>query len=256
VHAAPTPAPAPAPTTISANKGSASASSRASNIGSGGSYSTTFGSAENPLSEGGKWVDGKAIGLKWNNPKTVGGQAVAAVLSGLGASRYDDSIGHLSKSFIDFGDNQFSRGTVYRAQGYTPPSGSAHEIELLTRFEITANSARGYETMWGMSPGSSSTGAYLAMVRWNGPLGDYTTIYDSTAGGGVLMPAPVNGDVLEVQIIGTVLKAYLNGVEKTPNGGVSTLGTWSEGQPGIGFWPVDSATPGNYGWSDWTCGSL
>ena len=206
---------------------------------SGASYTTNFAATENPISEGGQWVDGKAAGLDWNNPLTTAGHAVASVKSGLGSSRYDDSIAHLSSNFAA---NQYAQGTVYRAPGYAP-NGSKHEIELLLHFSITAHHAHGYEVTWGWD-------GDFAIVRWNGLLGDYTVLYVNAA------PGPgqlVDGDVVRAEIIGNVIKVYKNG------GLVATAPadtTWPNGQPGMGFWPVDSSIKENYGWTSYQAGSL
>src|SRR5262252_7511225 len=92
-----------------------------------GTYSTNFPATESPLAEGGKWVDGKVVGLDWNNPRTTSGQAYASVLSGATGSRYDDSIAHLSTSVATFAANQFAQATVYKVPGY---SAGSHEVEL------------------------------------------------------------------------------------------------------------------------------
>jgi hypothetical protein len=36
----------------------------------GQTYTTRFSVAENPISEGGKWVNGKTVGLDWSNVAT------------------------------------------------------------------------------------------------------------------------------------------------------------------------------------------
>lgn len=206
-----------------------------------GSYATDFAATENPLSEGGAWVCGKAAGLDWNNPQSASGRAFASVRSGESGSRYDDSIAHLSRSLVTVGADQFAQGTVYRAPGYSP-TGSKHEIELLLRFEITAHGARGYEILWGHE-GS------FAIVRWNGPLGDYTDLGVNGPGPGVA----VDGDVLRAAISGNLIMVYKNGAlvgTSPPNS------TWTDGQPGLGFWPVDASTPANYGWTRFEAGSV
>jgi len=214
--------------------------------GSGGSgvYATNFVATENPLSEAGKWVVGKAIGLDWNNPQSASGKVYASVLSGAnGASRYNDSIAHLNASSQPFTANQYAQGTVYLANGY---SGASHEVELLLRFSINAHDAHGYEVLWGLT-------GYLAVVRWNGPLGNYTPVYDPGAGS---MPVPRDGDVLRAEVSGNTLKVILNGVTKATVNLSSAGAVWSSGQPGIGFWPVDNATPQNYGWKSFEAGNL
>ena len=90
---------------------------------SGLAYTTSFGLTENPISEGGEWVNGKAVGLDWNNPQTLPGKAFASVRSGV-PNRYNDSLGHLNTAFSA---NQYAQGIVYRAAGYAP-AGSKHEI--------------------------------------------------------------------------------------------------------------------------------
>jgi hypothetical protein len=210
-------------------------------------YSTDFGLIENPISEGGKWIDGLLVGLDWNNPLTSAGRATASVLSGI-TSRYNDNIAHLSASAGTFTPNQFAQAMVYRAAGYDP-SPSKHEVELLLRFSITNDVARGYEIGWGQE-------GYIFLVRWNGALGDFTALYDPGVGS---IAAPVDGDVLRAEIVGDNVYVYLNGslVPGWPQA-ITSQGapTWSSGQPGMGFWPVDGATPENFGWRSYGAGNL
>ena len=98
------------------------------------------------------------------------GEAYGSVRSGATGSRYDDDIASLNTSFLSFNANQYAQASVYRAKGYSP-SGS-HEVELLLRFQICPNNARGYEVLWG-------AGGFLAIVRWNGPLSSYTPLLDN-----------------------------------------------------------------------------
>jgi hypothetical protein len=208
-------------------------------------FTTSFPLTENPLSDTGKWVNGKAIGLDWNDAQSVPNEAYASMLSG-GASRYNDSIAHLSTAVMTFPPNQYAQGTVYRAAGYNP-SPSKHEVELHLRFQTTAHNARGYEIMWGIT-------GYLAIVRWNGALGDYTGILDTGDPG---IGAPADGDVLRVEISGTTLTVFKNGKSVAQVKVDSIPGTvWAAGQPGMGFWPVDSSTPKNYGWKSYEAGTL
>ncbi len=202
-------------------------------------YSTRFEVAENPISDGGKWVTGKAIGLDWNDPLAASGKAFASVVSGSTGKRYDDSIGHLSSAF-SFKSNQYAQATVSRAPGYSPKS--KHEIELLLRFRITPHNARGYEILWGHE-------GDLAIVRWNGPYGDYTVLDKKGRGPG----SPTEGDVLRAEIIGSVIRIYKNGSLVAT---ASEDATWKDGQPGMGFWPVESSTPANYAWKSYEAGNL
>ena len=209
------------------------------------SFSTSLAATENPISESGKWVNGKAVGLDWNDVQSVPGEAFASMLSG-GASRYNDSIAHLSTAFMAFPADQYAQGAVFRVSGYDP-SPSKHEVELHLRFQTTAHNARGYEIMWGIT-------GYLAVVRWNGALGDYTSISDTGDPG---IGPPVDGDVLRAEIKGNIITIFKNGVAKQTIDVTAIPGTvWGSGQPGMGFWPVDSSTPQNYGWKKFEAGTL
>jgi hypothetical protein len=240
--AAATTLPCPPPTVSAAGGTTASTTCQISSPSSG-SYSTNFNGTENPLSEGGRWITGKATGLDWNDPLSAGGKAYASVLSG-GNSRYNDSIGQLTATAGTFNANQYAQGTVYLVSGY---SGASHEIELLLHFSVSPHNAHGYEILWGLT-------GYLAVVRWNGALGDYTPIYDPGTGS---MPIPKDGDVLRAQINGNTITVTLNGATKATVDVGSVGGTvWSTGQPGIGFWPVDNALPDHYGWKAYQAGNL
>jgi hypothetical protein len=198
-------------------------------------YSTSFALTENPISEGGKWVNGKADGLSWNNIATANGLSVATHRM-LTAPPYDDCIAHLSKSFMTFGNDQYAQGTVHRVAGYQ----LGHEIELLLRFQITANNARGYEIYW-----STNTGLYI--VRWNGALNSFTPLYTVSPGlanDGDVVRAEASGSTITVKINGRVV---LSGSDNT----------WTNGQPGIGLNPYDpNSDMAGYCWSDFTAGDL
>lgn len=207
------------------------------NIVSGSSYSTNFPSSENPLSDGGKWINGKTVGIDWNNVLSVPGAAYAADY----VTGYRDPIAHLNTAFTA---NQFAQGTVKRAAGYSPSA--SHEVELLLRFRITARSARGYEILWGQS-------GEVNVVRWNGPVGSYTPIGGTY--GPNLGPA-VDGDVLRAEISGNIIRVYKNGTLALTRD-VSTVGSvWTDGQPGIGFFPRSGASLQSYGWKSFQAGSM
>jgi hypothetical protein len=210
-------------------------------------FTTTFPTDQNPISQGSIWVNGQDTGIAWNNVKTLGGNAVGVV--DIGVQRYADDIAHLKKSALTFANDQYAQATLYVASGYTGNGGS-HECELLLRFEITANNARGYEIIYGMyGPGLPGAQGYIAVVRWEGAYGIFTPLYDS----GQTLPIPVDGDIIKAEIIGTSINVYKNGSLFV--GPVATGGTFTEGQPGVGFWPADNAQHDNMGWKDYTAGN-
>ncbi len=202
-------------------------------------YLTNFSAVETTLREGAIWKDGKADGLDWNDVKSNSGIAFASTLCGI-PSRYNDSIAHLIQPFHA---DQYAQATVFRSKEYS----AKHEVELLLRFEINEHFARGYEILWG------ATG-YLAIVRWNGPLGDYTALFETGDPG---IGSAVEGDRLRAEIKGTLIRVYKNdrlvaSADTATSGGA----VWSEGRPGIGFWPVDGANVQKYGWKQFLAGNL
>jgi len=207
-------------------------------------YVTRFDRTENPIDEGGRWINGGATGLDWHDAKSVNGIAHATAFSGV-KHRYDDSIAVLKSAF---GADQYAQGTVFRSPAYSPPS--KHEIELLLRFEIRPHSARGYEVLWGHD-------GDFAIVRWNGRLGDFTVVAGSghpALGGRGLGPGrALDGDVLRAEIAGNVIRVYKNRalVFVAPPDA-----TWTTGQPGMGFWPISGSVPQRYGWKAYEAGSL
>ena len=209
----------------------------------GSSYSTSFASTENPISEGGKWVNGEANGQNWSNVQTGSGNAYASrLVDANGVCRYCDPIAHVSKSFITFNPNQYAQGTVHRVPGYSNVP-CCHEIELLLRFDITAGNARGYEILW-------SQDGWMFIVRWNGPQSDYSELQSS---GGPVAVA-VDGDVLRAEIgSDNIIRVYRNGALVLTGPPDATFPT---GQPGMGFWPTPGATVSSYGWKDYVAGNL
>ena len=202
-------------------------------------YSTIFPLVENPISEGSMWTGGKTVGMVWNDMETVAGRGAVGRSLMNTPSRYSDNAAVLNTTFSA---NQYAQGTVYKAAGYTAGGGS-HEVELYLHFQITPNNARGYEVLWGIQ-------GYIAIVRWNGPLGNYTALYDPGLNSA---PVPQDGDVLRAEYSNGVIKVWINGVLKA----TTTESTWVDGQPGMGTWPVDgAANPLNMGWKNYQAGSL
>jgi hypothetical protein len=204
-------------------------------VATGSGYSTTFDVNENPLSEGGKWINGKRDGGLWNNVQSSSGKAGATHIM-VTAPPYDDCIAHINPSFQQLPPNQFLQGTVFRAAGYT----AGHEIELLARFSITPNTARGYEVYW-------STNGGLYIVRWNGAVNDFTPLATINAG------LANGGDVVRVEVMGTIITVKINGSSVLTH----SDSTWSSGQPGIGLNPYGLGSDFySYTWEDFSCGSL
>ena len=99
------------------------------------------------------------------------------------------------------------------------------EVELRLRSSLSAHKATGYEILFRCS---KTDKAYTQIVRWNGPLGDFT--YLDAAGGSKFGVA--NGDVVKATIVGKVITAYINGVKVLQ----ATDDTYPGGSPGMGFY--------------------
>jgi hypothetical protein len=190
--------------------GGASASGAAGGQGGKGgalTYSTNFDLVESPISEGGAW---KHFGADWTLVNTSEGLAWGTQTGGA----YDDSYAYLS----GFPPNQMASGVVHLA---SPASGATHEVEILLHWSDDAHNARGYECNLAWN------GGYAEIVRWNGPLNDFTYLNRSSAPSGVH-----EGDTLSAKIVGSTITSYLNGVQIA----TATDSTFKTGNPGIGLW--------------------
>ena len=118
------------------------------------------------------------------------------------------------------------------------PSGGEAEVELRLRSSISAHRCTGYEFLY------SLFGSYWQIVRWNGPLGNFTYIGSSGSG-----RALVTGDVLRATVTNSTFYFYLNGSLL----GTATDTTFTSGSPGIGFYPHSSTL--NWGFSSFSATS-
>ena len=101
------------------------------------SYTTTFSLAENPLSEGGRWINGGTAGLDWSNVQIVPGLAFGTQS---GSQGYDDSTAVLAGAWSP---NQTMEATVRTANQQSDPV--FEEVELRLRTTIRSHRITGYE---------------------------------------------------------------------------------------------------------------
>jgi hypothetical protein len=197
------------------------------------SYTTTFPTDENPINESGFWIQGGTVGLDWTNMKSLSGDAQASTIN----TGFNDNIAHLNPAKHAIPADHRVIGTISRAGGYAPTD--SHECELLLRWLITANSARGYEVTF---PFANST--QVQVVRWNGALNDFTVLTGTQTNGGNI----ADGDTLEARIIGSTITAFHNGVQVY----TVTDTTWTTGNPGLGAFVRTTGVPASYCWKDFT----
>ena len=180
------------------------------------SYSTVFPLTENPISENGNWINGgpsPGTGLEWGNVQTQPGMAFGTVLSG--APPYNDSTAVLAGIW---GKNQSAQGTVFVTGTDT---NATEEVELRLNTTITANNITGYECTASILSGNP----YMQIVRWNGPLNNFTMLNGEAA-------FAQNGDVLKCVNDAGTITFYKNGTAIVS----WTDTTYPNGSPGIGFW--------------------
>lgn len=192
------------------------------------SFSTTFSGTENPISEGGAWVkSGLTDGIDWKAVKTAGGLASGTQVAPF--TNYDDSLALLS-GFRPI--HRVSCVLHVANQGARNAGTSSHEVEILLRSDITANSVFLYECNIGYS---GATGFYSQIIKIDG-----TFIPAGQMDGGNTTPDVFDGDIFTAEIIGTTtptINSYLNGslIQTATDNGSYVGAAYTTGQPGIGF---------------------
>lgn len=199
------------------------------------SYRTEFELTENPISEGGKWLNGKADGLDWADVVTANGEAHGADtrmavaeqrseqgnLDDEGATPigdYDDPTAVLAGTW---GPNQHAKAKVFSRN---PTDRYFQEVQIRLRSTIEPNWCTGYEIFFRCL---KTDAGYAEIVRWNGKVGDWTSLQRQTgAEFGVQ-----DGDVIEASIVGDQIKGFINGREVIS----VTDDVIADGAPGIGF---------------------
>ena len=199
------------------------------------SYRTEFARDETPISEDGAWLNGKADGIDWSDVEVTDGVAHGAPSrmdveerraeqGNLDADDaapigdYDDPTAVLAG---EWGPDQHAKGTVFSRD---PTSELFQEVQLRLRSTIEPHGCTGYEIFWRCL---KTDEAYAEIVRWNGPVGDFTSLARKTgAGFGV-----ADGDVVEARIEGDTITGIVNGEELI----AATDDAFATGAPGVGF---------------------
>ncbi len=202
------------------------------------SYSSRFQVDEDPISDGGKWINGGTDGRDWvdvvtRNGVAYGGRSRMRVAErrveqgtlGAGIAQdalpegdYDDPTAVLAG---DWGKNQYAKATVFSRN---PTDEYFQEVEIRLRSTITPHNCTGYEVFWRCL---KTEAGYAEIVRWNGRIADFTSLKK------LIGPeyGVKDGDLVEATIVGNVLTGYINGVEVIS----ATDDVWDAGAPGVGF---------------------
>lgn len=190
------------------------------------SYSTKFPLKEDPISEGGRWIDGKTVGLDWGNVSTTPGLAIGHA----GPKRFADATALLTGTW---GPTQTAEAVVFSKKVFRYP-----EVSLRLRSALSLHNCSGYEISNSLK---SDESAYLIIVRWNGALADFTYLAQLHG----KQYGVTTGDVVKATIVGNVITAYKNGVKLAQ----VTDNTYIEGNPGLGF---NEGKNGDYGMTSFT----
>lgn len=190
-------------------------------------WTSTFPVAENPMSQGGIWLNGSTNGAQWTDFQTSSGKAFGTQIGTInsGAGQYNDSTALLNGNFAA---NQKVTALVYA------PIQSANysaEVEIRLRSAISSGNCTGYEVDYTVQPKDN----YLSIVRWEGLLGTFTYLQQ-------LSPGNVNdGDTIMATMSGNLINAYINGVLKAS----VADSTYASGLPGLGAFISDSVVTGS-----------
>lgn len=199
-------------------------------------YSTLFSGTENPISEGGNWINGGVTGLDWADVQKTPGFAFNTTGAGL-----LDATAVLTGSWRS--DQQASgivRVVNLRLSNF-------QECEIRLRTSISAHSISGYEFNNRCARGLDSN-SYTQIVRWNGPANNFTVLVDNRG----TQYGVTDGDVLLATAIGSVLSCYVNGILVA-----QTTDTTFQGSPGIGL-DVNTLSnpPSDFGFSSFQATDL
>ena len=124
-------------------------------------YTTMFPLTENPISENGSWINGGTDGprlarrLDDARPRHRSPERAS----------YTDGTALLTGSW---GPTQTVEAVVHAVN---PKEACYQEVEMRLRSALSPHSCTGYEISF---KATKSRGAYLIIVRWNGPLGDFS----------------------------------------------------------------------------------
>jgi hypothetical protein len=202
------------------------------------SYRTSFDLDEDPISEGGMWLNGKKDGIDWADVITKNGVAHGALTRMTSAERrveqgnldpssgeeaapegdYDDPTAVLTGAW---GKNQHAKGSVVSKK---PTDEYFQEVEIRLRSAIKPHLCTGYEVFFRCLKTESG---YAEIVRWNGKVGDFTSLKKLVGP----QYGVKGGDVVEATIRGNQIQGFINGMEVIS----ATDDLFTNGSPGIGF---------------------
>jgi len=208
--------------------------------GTHGPYTTNFSGTENPISEGGMWLNGQTDGLDWTDVRTTPGFAFGTEIGGKRPEpqKYDDSTALLKGTW---GPNQTLQATV-RCEHPNQDGKVLEEVELRLRSSISPHNCTGYEVMFRCT---KIPQAYCNIARWEGPLGKFTMLKETHGS----QYGVKDGDVVKATMMGKILTVYINGMQMIQ----ISDDKFANGNPGVGYY-LEGGTGmiGDFGFSRFT----
>ena len=199
-------------------------------------YTTNFLLTEDPISEVGKWTNGKTDGLDWSDVRTTKGLAFGTQVPPTGPP-YNDAVALLKGTW---NPDQMATATVHTVN---QQGGSTYEeVELWLRGTISPHFTTGYEINFRCLTGPDT---YVQFGHWNGPLNQFGGI------GSAMGPGLHEGDVVSASIVGNTITIWINGIRVLQ--GTDPLNRYKTGNPGMGFYYQGSAgSDVDYGFTSFT----
>lgn len=185
-------------------------------LGDGWNYTPI--AIENPISQGSEWINGAVTSIDFGNVQTSTTQNLmygTVESAGCPSTPTDcnDSTAVLKGSWTS--DQEAQAQVVTQ----TPGTECCKEVELRLNTTITSHSITGYELNC-----STSNENYMELVRWNGALGNFTSLNSVSTNCST-------GDVMMLKRVGGTLSAYKNGTLMF----TQSDSTYTAGSPGVGF---------------------
>lgn len=197
-------------------------------------YTTFFPLTENPISEGGNWVNGLAQGLHWGNMQTFAGGHVGATNTSPGCdlahpNNCNDSVAALTGTWTV---NQAACGVVFIDPTLNVNT-TIDEVEIHLHRTIISGNSTGYEFDYSLHNNGTQ---YAAIVRWDGYTGGNNsfTFLSQFPGTPVALQ---NADLFCASAIGGNLKYWIERagvVIQTAPATPVTDTTYTAGAPGLG----------------------
>jgi len=206
-------------------------------------YTTTFPGTENPISEGGVWVQGAVTAGNFQNTRCTPGYAIGAGPSS--SPPYDDPTSVLSGVW---GAVQTAEGTV-RVDAIE--NGVNQEVELRLLTTITAGFIKGYEILF-----SITTNAYVELMRWEGTSTAIDQFHSIAFLGNGTSPQLQTGYRVKATISSAgVITAFVDSGGGYVQMLQGTDTTYRDGAPGIGFFKHagSSGALSGAGFTSFTC---